>query len=261
MPTTWVLTGANRGLGLEFVRQLSGSADNVLFAGVRSLSTGDLSDLQAVISASRAQVHLLECDSASRASIEGFASSISRTLGQGRKLDYLLNVAGINDDAAVPVLPPSAPGKEGEGDGKVASTPISEAMLQRHMSVNVLGPTVLATALDAHLLDGSVVMNMTSGLGSLQATLGMRPRKCPVYSASKAALDMVSLHLEGEWRERGKKVVVIVMDPGWVKTRMGGEGAVLEPEESIAGMLKVLRGLDEGRSGRFYAYHGGEVGW
>ena len=134
-------------------------------------------------------------------------------------------------------------------------------MLNEHMAVNVLGPTILATALDPHLGGGSVVMNMTSGLGSLQKTLEMKPRKCPVYSMSKAALDMVSLQMASEWEARGKKVVVVVMDPGWVKTRMGGEGAVLEAEESIGGMLKVLRGLKEGDSGRFFAWSGEEIPW
>jgi hypothetical protein len=51
------------------------------------------------------------------------------------------------------------------------------------------------------------------------------------------------------------------MDPGWVKTRMGGDGAVLLPEESIGGMLKCVHGLGEGDNGKFYTYTGKEVPW
>ena len=263
--TTYVLTGSNRGIGLEFVRQLSSSPDNVLFAGVRSLS-GDLADLKSLISSAKATVHLLECDTSSRDSILNFASRISKTLSSSQKaseakarVDYLLNIAGINDNASVPILAPQD--TTGQASS-VPSSPITADMLNAHMSVNVLGPLILASALEPLLQSGSVVLNMTSGLGSLTNTLNMSPRKCPVYSASKAALDLMTLHLEGEFVARGKSVVCVVVDPGWVKTRMGGDGAVLEPEESVGGMLRLLGKLEfEGGSGRFWHYSGSEIPW
>ena len=217
-PTTYVLTGSNRGLGLEFVRQLSVSASNTIFAGVRSLSA-DLSDLHSLVSASKATIHVLACDSSSPDSIAAFATDISKTLGTGGKVDFLLNNAGINQDPNVPVLSWST-GKEGE-EGKGGSTPtVLSKSLYKHMEVNVLAPLMLASALEPLLKKGSVVMNMTSGLGSLGIAANSKPTKCPVYSISKAALNMGSLHLKEELERKGKGVRVAVVDPGWVKTRM-----------------------------------------
>ena len=234
----YALTGANRGLGLEFVRQLSTNPSNTIIAGVRSLK-GELADLQALASKSRT-IHVLECDTSSLTSIAAFGKEVSRTLGQDVQLDYLLNNAGIN---AVP---------------NQTALNLDEKDVQEHISVNVLGPAKTVEVLLPHLRKGSVVMNMTSGLGSC----GKGVVKSAVYSISKAALDMLTVHQAGELKEKGVKV--ICMDPGWVKTRMGGGGAVLEPEDSIGGMLQVVHGLEgqnlEGKA-KFYAYDGGEVPW
>lgn len=104
-------------------------------------------------------------------------------------------------------------------------------------------------------------MNMTSGLGSMANSLAMTPRKCAGYSISKAALNMLTVHQAEDVRGMLKGARVVAMDPGWVKTRMGGEGAVLEPEESIGGMLKALHGLGEEDGGKFFTYTGEQVPW
>lgn len=70
---------------------------------------------------------------------------------------------------------------------------------------------------------------------------------------------MLTVHQSFALKEQGVRVVV--MDPGWVKTRMGGEGAVLEPEESIKGMLKTIHGLKEGETAKFFQYDGEEIPW
>ena len=74
---------------------------------------------------------------------------------------------------------------------------------------------------------------------------------------------MLTIHQSGDLREKGGlgQAVVVCMDPGWVKTRMGGDGAILEPETSIGGMLKVLHGLKDADNGKFFEYSGEEVGW
>lgn len=258
MPT-WVLTGANRGLGLEFVRQLSASAENSVFAGIRSTGA-DHAELASLAKSATGRVHVLQCDAAEQKSVLAFAENITEILrsdGKEGKVDFLLNNAGINANGDVTVLSPT----EGKDGSKVPVTDITSAMLSSHMDTNVLGPLTLAAALDPLLGDGSVVVNMTSGLGSLVKTKEMQPRKCAVYSLSKAAVNMLTLHLDGEWRARGKGVVCVAMDPGWVKTRMGGEGAVLEADVSIAGMLRVFRGLGREDGGRFFSYEGVGIPW
>lgn len=105
------------------------------------------------------------------------------------------------------------------------------------------------------------MLNLTSGLGSC----GRGIVKCTSYAISKAALNMLSVHQAGDLAQKGVRVVC--MDPGWVKTRMGGEGALIEAEESIGGMLRVVERVREGKDGgevgkaRFYTYDGSEVPW
>lgn len=70
---------------------------------------------------------------------------------------------------------------------------------------------------------------------------------------------MLTVQQAGDLKDRG--VRVISMDPGWVRTRMGGEGAILEPEFSISSMLKTIHGLKDEETARFYTYTGEQVPW
>ncbi|KAJ9622604.1 hypothetical protein H2203_006252 [Taxawa tesnikishii (nom. ined.)] len=237
----YAITGANRGLGLEFTRQLSADSSNTILAATRSMSS-DLSDLKALNKHSN--IHILECDTGSISSIESFIDSVAQTLG-GKKIDYLLNNAGVN---SVP---------------EQRSMTINPDDLNREVQINVVGPakTTEFAVKKGILSDNVVVMNMTSGLGSMAVNLSITPRKCCTYSISKAALNMLTVHQAGDLKEKLSGAIVICMDPGWVKTRMGGEGAVLEPEESIGGMLKCIHGLGKDDNGKFYTYTGKEVPW
>jgi len=82
--------------------------------------------------------------------------------------------------------------------------------------------------------------------------------KCCTYSISKAAQNMLTLH---QARDLKKQAIVICMDPGWVKTRMGGKGAFVEPEVSIKGMLEVIEGLKKEDTGKFYRFDGSQCHW
>jgi NAD(P)-dependent dehydrogenase (short-subunit alcohol dehydrogenase family) len=140
---------------------------------------------------------------------------------------------------------------------------ITESDMNEHINVNVIGPAKTTEGFyKADLLSSDVrILNMTSGLGSMKASIGIKPRKCTTYSISKAALNMLTVHQGEELREKLPDVVVISMDPGWVKTRMGGEGAMIEAHESINGMLKVLHGLKKDDTASFWTYSGEQVPW
>lgn len=237
--SVWVITGANRGLGLEFVNQLSATKSNTIIAATRSLS----SDLTALkdLTTKNEHVHIVECDTSSVPSVERFAKEIASILGPEKKISYLLNNAGIN----------SVPHEN--------AFSMTLAGLTEQMTTNVLGPAKTVELLASHLGKGSVVMNMTSGLGSLGITQKGTEAKCTTYSISKAALNMLTVHQSVQLKSEG--VVVVCMDPGWVKTRMGGEGAQMEQHFSISSILKVLYGLKEGDTGKFYHYDGEEIQW
>jgi len=239
MPT-YIITGANRGLGLEFVRQLSPS--NTIIAGVRSLSA-DLSNLKALQKPHTENIHILECDTSSTLSIAEFVKKVPSILKEGAKIDYLFNNAGINSVS------------------NETSLSMTQDGLFRDINVNVLGSAKMVEFLfNAGLLGkGSVVMNMTSGLGSVARSREMKPTKCTTYSISKTAVNMLTVHQAYELG--GEGVRVICMDPGWVKTDMGGEGAALEKEDSIGGMLRVVHGLGEVETGKAFVYSGEEMPW
>ncbi|KAL2148635.1 hypothetical protein VTH82DRAFT_2189 [Thermothelomyces myriococcoides] len=238
----YCITGTNRGLGLEFVRQLAQSSDNTIIAGVRSLATTDLTDLKAAASPS---THILECDTGSLASIHAFAKAARLALGEDRKIDYLINNAAVNLAS------------------HQTSLDLGPDEFQAQMAVNVLGPAkTLELLLDAGLLSANVrVLNLTSGLASLHLTAQSPTRKCAGYSIAKAALNMLTLHQAADLRAHLPGAVVALVDPGWVKTRLGGAGAVMEPEDSISNVLKVLHGLRPEDSGSFFSHSGEKVPW
>ncbi|KAL2258175.1 hypothetical protein VTK26DRAFT_8622 [Humicola hyalothermophila] len=237
----YCITGANRGIGLEFVRQLTQSSDNTVLALTRSLSS-DLGDLRAAASPS---THILECDTGNLQSIRTFVKDAARVLGGDRKIDFLLNNAGVNLGSAQ------------------TSLSLGPDELQAQMAVNVLGPAkTVELLIDAGLLSDNVrILNMSSGLGSLQRSSGIVPRKCIGYSMSKAALNMLTVHQSEDLKQHLPGAVVILMDPGWVKTRMGGQGAQLEPSESVEKMLQVLHRVSGEDTGKFYHYSGELIPW
>jgi NAD(P)-dependent dehydrogenase (short-subunit alcohol dehydrogenase family) len=237
----YCITGTNRGIGLEFVRQLAQSSDNTIIAATRSLSS-DLSDLKAVASPS---THIFECDTSNISSIRAFVKDAVRALGRDKKIDFVLNSAGVNLASWQ------------------SSLTLGPDDLQAQMAVNVIGPAkTVELLLDAGLLSSDVrIMNMSSGLGSLQRSSEMKPRKCAGYSISKAALNMLTVHQSEDLKQHLPGAVVISMDPGWVKTRMGGDGAILEPRESVEQMLQVLHRVDGEDTGAFYHHSGERVPW
>ncbi|KAF2475814.1 NAD(P)-binding protein [Lindgomyces ingoldianus] len=236
MPT-YFLTGANRGIGLEIVRQLSQDGSNNVIAAVRS-KKGDVAELKEL--ATKGNVHIIECDVSSTDSISSLEFRVAEILSKtGENLNYLFNVAGINATSS---------------DTSLSIDPVS---LQNHMNTNVLGPAKIVETLRQYLARGAVVMNMTSGLASMTVAKDMP--KCCTYSISKAAQNMLTLHQARDLRRN--HAIVICMDPGWVKTRMGGKGAMVEPQVSIEGMLEVVRGLKKDDSGKFYRFDGSQVPW
>lgn len=248
MPT-YIITGANRGLGLEFVGQLSTASSNILpntiLALVRSTSKSNLSDLNTLSSSASqngSSITIHECDTSSVESIHKFTSS----LDPSTKIDVLINNAGINDVPEQNAL---------TFDG---------AEMHRHLDTNVIGPAELAKRVLPLMAEGGVIFNMTSGLGSFGK--GIFGDGKTVYAVSKAGLDMYSCHLAVAEEVKNKKVRVLVMDPGWCQTDMGGKGAVLEPKVSVEGMLGCVERVRKGEKGEvgravFLQYDGEAMPW
>ena len=218
MPTV-LITGANRGIGLEFARQYSGGGWDVV-ATVRE-SSPELDELG---------VRIETLDMSDLAAVAGFG-------GRLQNLDLLIANAGTY------------------GPRSVTSAEDGEGWLET-FAVNTVAPYLLAkSVLPLVSRSAGKLVAITSRMGSIDdnTTGGFI-----AYRSSKTALNSAWRNLAIASRE---KVVCAVLHPGWVQTRMGGSSAPLQPEDSVAGMRKVIDELSEAESGGFFSYDGSEIGW
>lgn len=222
---TVLVTGANRGLGLEFARQLQAAGADVIGTARKPEEADALKALG---------VRVEQLDVADDASVAALAARL-----EGVPLDVLLNNAGI------------FPTYDGFEEHSVDDA-------RWIFEVNTLGPMRVTQALLPNLRAGQrkLVMNMSSGLGSIANAGGGRMLG---YRMSKAALNMQTRVQAGDLRDEG--FVCVAMSPGWVRTDMGGPDATLSPAESIRGMLATLAPLTTEDAGKYFNHDGRELPW
>lgn len=226
-----LITGANRGLGLEFTRQLLARGDRVFAACRQPDEAQELNQLAAQHSVS---LTILKLDVTDQENIDAAAERVEQETG---RLDLLVNNAGVN--------------KSGNFGDLTAET------IQYIFEINSFAPALVTQAFASLLAKGQSpkVVSLSSGLGSIEENQGSHH----VYSASKAALNMFVKSLSYPLRREG--ITHIAMDPGWVQTDMGGSQAPLKPEESISGILDVIDNLSLDDAGRYMRYDGAELPW
>ena len=229
---TILITGANRGLGLEFTRQYLSEGYAVIAA---ARNTGAAHRLRQLERDSKGSLSLVEADVADNASVRRAASNI-----QTPAIDILINCAGVMG-----------------GDGQtIGSIDYHEWM--RVLDVNVLGPMRMCEAYLDRVArsDRRLIVTLTSGMGSLaDNTSG----GSIAYRTSKAAVNMAMRTAAIDLKSRG--ISCVVLNPGWVKTDLGGPNAKLSPEQSVAAMRRLIAELGPNDSGRFYNYDGREYPW
>jgi len=240
-PKTWLLTGASRGLGLEFTRQLIQSPHNTVFATCRSPSTATLLKQVTESPNVKGTVHVIQLDQDREESVLEAAKKVGEILGDKGRIDYLLNNAGVD-----------------HSKGDKPSTLNRDGFIST-MASNVLGSALVTQAFIPYVLRGEegerrLVLNMTSGLSSLNL---VNDARLTSYSISKAAVNMLTRHQVHEY----PSVIFLTVDPGWVKTDMGGPGAQLEPEFAIGSVLKVLVDAEKKDTGSFLRYDGTTLPW
>ncbi len=234
MPRHSLVTGANRGLGLEFVRQLLARGDHVV---ATCRHPGKATALTVLAGAHPGRLHVLPLDVADPKSQAALAAELPLALGEGGRLDLLVNGAGVLHS--------------GERFGKVAA-----AILEDSFRTNAAGPFLVAQALAPLLADGARVANLSSELGSIA---GAGRFGTPSYCISKAAQNMASVLLAHALEDRG--IVVVALHPGWAQTDMGGPRATVPAAESVRGMLRVIDGLRPADSGSFRDWQDETLPW
>ena len=246
MARTALVTGANRGIGLEFVRQLLARGDHVVAA---CRHPGKASALNTLAGEHPGRLHVLPLDVADAKSRASLLHDLPLVLGDDGRIDLLLNNAGVLHS--------------GERFGHV-----EQAMLDDSLRTNAIGPFLLAQALVPLLCDvapghaddtGSprtVIANISSQLGSIANTTRFGT---PSYAISKAAQNMASALLANALAERG--ILVLALHPGWVQTEMGGAQAQVTPADAVAGLLRVIDAATPSRSGAFLDWRGASLPW
>lgn len=226
-----VVTGANRGLGLELTRLHVSRGDEV-WAGCRR--PDDAAELRSLTD------HVSQVDMASDESITRFADALGPA-----PIDILYNNAGIDSRAL------------GIDDGARDVLQLSGDDFLAVMRVNAVGPMLLTRALLDRLRASanSRVINVSSQAGSMEVahTLG----RDVGYTASKAALNMVSVRQSVHLND----VIVIALHPGFLKTDMGGARADLPTEEGAAGIVALVDKLTLDDSGTFLRWDGSVHPW
>ncbi|MDJ0760804.1 MAG: SDR family oxidoreductase [Woeseiaceae bacterium] len=222
---TVLITGANRGLGLEFAKQYAADGWHVIGTARKPERAEDLNALD---------VEVAQLDVADADSIAALAQSL-----EGRPIDMLINNAGIFPRA-----------------GSIDEVDFDDYM--QTLVVNTVGPVRVTRALLPHLRKGDkkTIVNITSRLGSIELTTS---GVFYGYRESKAALNMFTKTLAVELQPEG--FTCLTVHPGWVQTDMGGANANLTPDESISGMRATIEKLGPADTGTYWSYAGEEVPW
>ena len=229
-----LVTGANRGLGLELARQLLARGERVV-APCRQ--PGKSSALNALAGAHPGHLHVLPLDVADARSRARLVRELPLVLGDDGRIALLVNNAGVLHS--------------GERFGR-----LDQAQLEDSLRINALGPLLVTETLAPLLADGARVANLSSQLGSIAGTSRFGT---PGYAISKAAQNMATRLLAQALAERG--IVVVAFHPGWVQTDMGGAQATETVADAALGLLDVIAGLSPAASGSFLDWRGETLAW
>lgn len=228
MPTALV-TGSNRGIGLAFVQSLAGDGWRVHACCRNPEKARDLKRIEGEVLR-----HRLDVTDGLR------VASFSRELRENEEgVDLLVNNAGTHG-----------------GWGSFGRTDYDDWL--EALRINTLAPMRMAERFADHVArsERKTIVNLSSKMGSIG---GLASGDSHIYRSTKAALNMITRCLALELAPRG--VVVAALHPGHVHTEMGGSGAPVAPEDSVAGMRQVIDGLTPQKSGGFYSYDGEELPW
>lgn len=228
-----LITGANSGIGLALTRQYLQRGERVFATCRQPAEASALAELGVVYPD---QLSVLPLDVIDNTTIDAAAEAVST---QVDGLDLLINNAGF--------FP-----KDENIDNFDAETMLNT------FHVNAVGPIMVVQRFLGLLRAGrdSKVVNVSSQLGSLSRTTG---KGYYSYNSSKAALNMLTRVLSYDLRADG--IVVVTTHPGWVQTRMGGEGATITPDQSASGLITLADRITMDDSNKFYTWEGHEHSW
>lgn len=228
--SAYLITGANRGIGLELARQAAATGETV-FACARD--PGGAGALHELAESSGGRVRVIELDVASEPSIAAAAALL-----KDEPIGTLINNAGVMGARSAPL--------ETNADDFITL-----------MRVNVLGPVLVTRAFLPNLRAAQNAK--VAVVSSLMGSFSYETTSYISYSTSKTAVNRMFNALARELA--GDAIHVAILSPGWARTDMGGSNATLSAEESARGLLREIARTDASLSGRFRDYAGAKLTW
>lgn len=222
-----LITGANRGIGLELTKQYAQDGWRVLAC---CRNPQQATTLQA-LAKSYANIQLCSLDVADFSQIDALALQL-----KDQKIDVLINNAGIYPDSS-------------SGD--------ADAWLDA-FKINSIAPFKIAAAFTPHIANSQLkkLATLSSKMGSMDDNTSGGSY---IYRSSKAAVNMVMKSLSIDLKPLG--IAVVTLHPGWVLTDMGGPNALIDKQTSVSGLRQVIQDLSLSNSGQFIGYDGKAVNW
>ncbi|MDI1335765.1 MAG: SDR family oxidoreductase [Lacunisphaera sp.] len=229
---TVLVTGANRGMGLGYVRHYLREGWSVI-AAVREPAKAQ--ELAALVEAHPDRLTVLQLDLESDTSI----ARLGQELGAGGiRLDLLINNAGVSVAAAF---------------GKWTAE-----VFDHNWRVNVVGAALVAQAVAPRLMRGAKLVNISSGMGSMQLNIGP-DGPLDAYAMTKAAINSLTRRLAEKLKPAG--VGVFALNPGWVQTTMGGPDAPTCVEDAVGQIARTIHELGPDKAGGFFSATGEALPW
>jgi len=235
---TALITGANRGLGLEFTRQYLAESWHVI---ATCRNPDDARSLRA-LQDSHSRLQTVAIDVGRQDSIERAAAELG-----GQPVDVLVNNAGL-----------FGPSESRDSDWRQSFGHIDRDIWLDILNVNTIAPVKMAEAFIANVAGSGQkkIVTLSSGYGSISDT---GPGGLYAYRTSKAAVNMAMATLAKELASQG--IIVALLCPGWCRTDMGGPSAPHDPADSVARMRGLIDGLGPADSGSFIHHSGRRLPW
>ncbi|XP_028841707.1 uncharacterized protein LOC114793741 [Denticeps clupeoides] len=244
-----LITGANRGLGLEMVKQLVAKSCSgcQIFAGCRDPDSAKSQDLRELAKKHPSLIRIVKVDTSNMQSVADCAKKVGPLLGKGG-LTLLVNNAGVMPHNNMKT--------------------ITAKEMQDIFSTNLLGPMMMTKEFLPYLQiaaksSGKPGMSCSKAAVVNVSTVGASMAKAHEmfelfnvvgYRISKAGLNMMTVCNALEFKEDG--ILFVALHPGWVRTDLGGHDAAISTTESIEGMLRVMESLTEKQNGAYLDYNG-----
>ncbi len=235
---TVFITGANRGLGLEFVRQYIAQGE-IVHACCRR--PGGAAELKALEKANRTRLYVHALDVTKTEAVQRLAGALSET-----PIDILINNAGV-----------FGPGAEADKDLRQSLGHTDEEIVAKVMRINAIAPMMVAQLFAEHVARSASrkMVAISSSLASIADTEG----GYYAYRMSKAALNMAMATLARDLEPRG--IGFLVLCPGEVRAEMGGPGGTPTVEQSVSGLRRLIDETPHSGAAQFQRFDGTQVAW